>query len=113
MRKNIHLHTFCLYMEEHTLRVFFGSFSCLSLYLPKYGLERLIKVTPAGHRFPLLILASLETFCKTKTNSISLDHTPDGHCAGAIWGHLKPYVELKCCILFKALCWQGMLGSVF
>lgn len=64
-------------------------------------------MTPAGHRFPLLILPSLETFCKTKTNSISLDHTHDGRCAGAVWEHPKPYVELKCCFLFKALVLAG------
>lgn len=69
-----------------------------------------MKVTPAGHRYPLLILASLEMFCKTKTNSISLDHAHGEHCAGAMWEHLKPYVELKCCILFKALVLAGSAG---
>lgn len=108
LRRNIHLHSFCLYRERAwSLQVFSDPFdACLCVC---HGTEQ-----KGWWKWPLLVTDflcwfwPLETFCKTKTNS--LDHAHEGNYAGAMWECLKPWVELKCCILLKALVLAGDAG---
>lgn len=60
-----------------------------------------MKMTPAGHVFSLLLLASLESFKKANKKVLVLTTHVMDTMLGQAWEYLKPSVELHCCVLFN------------